>query len=322
MGLPDRTLQLAKELAEDPEKCKRYVDEAMQNMRSMPDAAPDLAVATSLVLNQAGLQQEALLLYREAARLAPDSQKAQCKLANQLIVMAGYDEAASIIQQHRQINPDDADWMLAEGSLKFVTGQLHSALKLLGEYFGNNSVPPDEGEDLVRMLTMCGTKVHNDALAMLRDRRYADSLGLLMPIVDYIPPRPDTHKLLWSASRAIASAYGCLDERAQAETWLRRCTELDPSDGDTWGMLGHVMCEQGKTTEAMQAYEEALRRGVGDMEAGIRRKLEGLKSQVSGEPPVVPTSTGGSPTAKGGAGCSVVTTLLLALACTVWCLVR
>lgn len=57
---------------------------------------------------------------------------------------------------------------------------------------------------------------------------------------------------------AIGSANLNLGRLGQAERWLRRAVEEDPTFPPAWNNLGVILMEQGKTAEAAQVFRRAF----------------------------------------------------------------
>lgn len=57
---------------------------------------------------------------------------------------------------------------------------------------------------------------------------------------------------------AIGSANLALGRLGQAETWLRRAVEADPSFPAAWNNLGVVLIERGNAAEASEAFRRAF----------------------------------------------------------------
>lgn len=57
---------------------------------------------------------------------------------------------------------------------------------------------------------------------------------------------------------AIGSANLALGRLGQAERWMRRAVDADPSFAPAWNNLGVVLMEQGKISEASEAFRRAF----------------------------------------------------------------
>jgi|GEM_PF-5887357 len=142
---------------------------------------------------------------------------------------------------------------------------------------------------------------------LLQEKRYDEAMPLLQMMIE-IDPNSEY------AAFSLAGVYRYhFKDLSQAEKWMEKCTQIDPSRGDHWGILGQDRYEQGKIAEAIAAYEEALRRGVGDRTAGIRSRVEQLKSTVSGGSSV-PTGGSSVGSAAKSSGCAGVLAVLAVMA--------
>ncbi len=82
---------------------------------------------------------------------------------------------------------------------------------------------------------------------------------------------------------AIGTANLKLDRLHQAETTLRRATDLEPTWPEIWNNLGVVLMERGKTAEASQVFRKAFALDNGQSDSireNLRLALEKLNEPV------------------------------------------
>lgn len=97
-----------------------------------------------------------------------------------------------------------------------------------------------------------------------------------------LPRAYPEERLSFGAERNWAAGQRLAEEGrpAEAESRLRRATELDPGMVDAWNSLGVLLERQGRRAEAIDAYRRALALDPGN--AGLRFNLEAARLPASG----------------------------------------
>lgn len=92
----------------------------------------------------------------------------------------------------------------------------------------------------------------DDALDLLREKRYAEAAAALQGMTQAYPDLPGPYLNL-------AIAYLRLDRAGEAEQPVRRALELKPNDAEAYNLLGLLHRETGNFVEARADYEQALK---------------------------------------------------------------
>lgn len=114
----------------------------------------------------------------------------------------------------------------------------------------------------------------------LRAKAFNDQRMLQMAVEVYrrtLRAKPDDPRL----HADLGAIYGEMGRFNEAEASLREALKLDPSLGEAWENLGNVHLLQGRYPEALEAYEEAAKKGRGSS-TELRLKL-GLARRLAGE---------------------------------------
>lgn len=91
-----------------------------------------------------------------------------------------------------------------------------------------------------------------DALDLLRDRRYAEAAAALQVMTQAYPDLPGPHLNL-------GLAFLRLERAAEAAQSIRRALEIKPGDAEAYNLLGLALREAGDFDGAREAYEQALK---------------------------------------------------------------
>ena len=126
---------------------------------------------------------------------------------------------------------------LALATAHLLAGRLDSAMTAATTVLG------DDPDNMDAML-LCGR-------IMRRAGRNEDAIGLYALILSHVPESAEAHG-------GLGAALGGLDRYGAAIDALRRAVALNPDYFEAWAFLAEALVQQGKTTDAMDCFEQSL----------------------------------------------------------------
>ena len=190
---------------------------------------------------------EALTIYRELADKHPRDPKPHALMGEVLAEMGSFEEGqkmadlAQTLEGGLKANPDHKETVRFMKYL-FNTGQYDEGLKLLERGLGKW---PYHGELVL-------TKVR----LLYNEYRYKEAVALLKPLISIKPDMAEPH--IW-----VAMCYQRLGDNMAALAEAQLATRLAPKSYTAHKVLGDILKEQKKLSQANAAYEvaEMMRQG-------------------------------------------------------------
>ncbi len=203
-------------------------------------------------LIERGRIDEAILHYREVARLSPDAHRVRDTLAGLLARRGRLDLAVAYYQESLRLAPEEAGTHVGLAEVLARLGRFNESAD---HYTAALKIDPNRPE-----------AHHNLAVALVK-------LGKLDAAVEHyteaIRLKPDFAAGYWNLGAALIK-QGKLDEAVEV---YRRAARLRPTDPDAHYRLGLALSRAGRLDEARACYREVLR--LDPFHAGARRCLSG-----------------------------------------------
>ena len=213
---------------------------------------PALCMAMGRALSEMGMGAEAVRRYRRAARMDPALAEARIEAARELEAMGRIDEARTELDRAIKASPTSAAACLAKAGMLARHERDGGASELYDRAIELDPASADAHAGRSRMLWRDGV----------------DKEGALASIREAIRLRPGSAGLRSIEGRMMAS----IDRDGEAIESLGRAHELCPDDPDALCDMAESLEKEGRTEEALAAYEESARRSDG---GGIARLLRG-----------------------------------------------
>jgi tetratricopeptide (TPR) repeat protein len=188
-------------------------------------------------LADAGLEEEALPILREALRSEPNLGAAHKDAAKALMRLGRDREAKGSIEQAIRIKPDDIDALSTLGGLLFAEGEYREAASV---YARGLAVDP-EHPALLSNLGGC----------LVNQHLYEEAIPVLEKSIEVGPLSSPAHLNL-------GLAYMRTHRFDQAETQLDKAVRIDPRNAGAFLVRGMLRQEQGRMTDAEADYRQAL----------------------------------------------------------------
>jgi Flp pilus assembly protein TadD len=227
-------LGAAYEKAGDVQQAAGAYEKAIHQNEKQMDARFDLA---RLELNHDDTAQ-AEQQFRSILEQEPDDADAHSGLGLVLLKEQRADDAQAEFQAALKLNPQDAAALDGLAQLAIASGDPGRAVDLLEAAIKQDGKDAEMREHL--------------AMAYVQTGRYGDAAVQLKTAAVLTPDDPIVHALL---SQVLTTTGALPDAIAEEQKALR----LDANDADGWNNLGVLEAKAGKTTEAREAFEHALR---------------------------------------------------------------
>ena len=228
---------------------------------------------TQLGIALAGLGRldEAIVAFRRAIQIAPESPEAHNNLGNALRERGRFDEAVAACRRALELKPDFAEALVNLGASVAAQGQLEQAI---AAYRRALEIKPDLPH------------AHNNLASALRESgRFDEAIAACRRALDLDPRFPEAHNNLGASlaelgqlDEAIAAYQRALqirpdfpetlnnlgdalrqrDQLGEAIAACRRALHLKPSFPEAENNLGNALRDKGDLDEAMAAFRRAL----------------------------------------------------------------
>jgi tetratricopeptide (TPR) repeat protein len=231
---------------------------------------PGPFTALGVVLTKAGQGARAVIAFRKAVELSPDSSDTHLNLGMALVLQSKMQEGFHELTQAVRLNPNSAQAHLSLGHLYFETGKFSAARSEL--------------ETACRLQPTLGDAFYFLALTERQENNFARAAELLQKVVILEPDNADAEFFLgqclekigktqdairhWKlATRAYPNELGALYNLArtlnrlhdpEAQTYMARFEELQKREqvGDHVILMRNLALESGKAQDWPQAIEQ------------------------------------------------------------------
>jgi len=196
----------------------------------------DMLISASETLMQAGYKAESLTLLEIAALHYPYRTRLQSLLATRYAQAGNTYRAKQIFQELTNNHPDEL-WIREEyGLLLAVSGQSSEA-----EVWLNHLRTSDRSTDRIKW-----------AKFLLFKQNVPDAEKILNQLIEDDPTQAEAYELL-------VQLYSQSDKVEQTILLLEKLSQLQPWRGDVWGQLGSIYDLINRPSDAVMAYEKAIR---------------------------------------------------------------
>jgi tetratricopeptide (TPR) repeat protein len=196
------------------------------------------ALQRGLALQSEGKIDDAVALFREAARIDPDSAKAYRALGRALEGQGRLEEAVAAYLQVARIHPGGAEAYLSLGRASREQVQLDRAVAFLRESI---RLRPDSSDAFAQL----GLALTDQGLEEEAENAFRAALRL----------KPDSVLALSHLGILLEES----DRAADGQTLIQRALELNPADVKVHVYYGVSLVNQGRFEEARAQFLEALR---------------------------------------------------------------
>ncbi len=188
-------------------------------------------------LLQKGSVDEAILHFRKALQLKPDSADVHNNLGSALAQKGNVDEAITHFQKALQIKPDYADAHYNLGTALLQKGSVNEAIT---QYQQALQLKPDSAD------------VHNNlGNALLRMGRVDEAIAQYQQVLQIYPDNAKAHYNLGDA----LLQKGNVDE---AIAQYQQVLQINPDDAEARNNLDNALLLKGRVDKALAQYQEAL----------------------------------------------------------------
>jgi len=209
----------------------------------MIDGAPplgqipaDILISASDTLLQGGYRAESLALLEIAAKHFPYRTRLQSLLATRYAQIGNTYKAKQLFRELIQKHPDE-NWIKEEyGLLLAVSGDSTEAGKMLG-HLQSSAIPRDK----IKWVNF-----------LIFQQNITDAERILKQMIADDPTHAEAYDLL-------ALVYSQQNEINLTIPLLEKLSQLQPWRGDVWGQLGSIYDLINRASDAVAAYEKAIR---------------------------------------------------------------
>lgn len=227
-----------------------------------------LLIDDGKLMEQSGLDAEAIGIYQDAYRLSPERPDVLPRLVDVYLKLGRTEEAEAAAAKARQQHPDWTGTWIATGKVHEQAGRLEDALAAYNKAWdiehledlrvaiGNLHIRlghDKEASEWLRAGVTADTKpevVYNYAVSLMRGEKYLAAIPALRTVVRERPDMPQG----W---QALAQCLVATDKYSEAIEPYEQALQLQP-DPKTAFLLGSVAQKAGDNEKAIAAYQQAL----------------------------------------------------------------
>ena len=248
---------------EDPE-----AQDGWQEVSAIVHYRVSLLIEDGKLMEQSGLDAEAITLYQDAYRLSPERPDVLPRLVDVYVKLGRTEEADAAAAKAQAQHPDWTGTWIATGKVHEQAGRLEDALAAYNKAWeiehledlrvaiGNLHIRlghDKEASEWLRAGVTADTKpevVYNYAVSLMRGEKY---LAAIPPLRTVVRERPDMPQ----GWQALAQCLVATEKYGEAIDPYEQALLLQP-DAKTAFLLGSVAQKAGDNEKAITAYQQAV----------------------------------------------------------------